>query len=229
MKRFVLLLPLLPLASASRLRHRSGQHIAETIESVTSFGFDGEEMERVEMTITPGSQAKHSVGRRRGRRRGRGHVTMGHPGHGRRLAMTSTSRANTTVVLPIFVKLHKVASSTVATLFNCVHTLHPLLFGDMMHHWKACTKFHTPWSHSLIGDLELHGIPYFAHCGAGDANAPVKLLTIMRRPQDRFISALRYFDQIRKQKVEVRRVMVHPQTVSLGKVSVLISEDPCWH
>ena len=131
---------------------------------------------------------------------------------------------NASLVLPIFIKLHKVASSTVASLFNCVNVHHKrAAYGDMMKYWEHCTTHHTPWSHNTIGDLELFGLRYFSYCGTGSAtitpitsHRPLKLITVLRRPRDRFISAIRYFDQIRKRKAEVRRVMVHPSTVSIA-------------
>ena len=41
------------------------------------------------------------------------------------------------------------------------------------------------------------GLPFFAHCALGRPLAKVKLVTVVRHPVDRFVSALRYFDQVR--------------------------------
>ena len=55
---------------------------------------------------------------------------------------------------------------------------------------------HTAWSHMNINELEMHGLGVFAHCGLGDASRRVRLVTILRHPADRFVSAMRYFDQV---------------------------------
>jgi len=47
-----------------------------------------------------------------------------------------------------------------------------------------------------INELEMYGLPFFAHCALGRPLATVKLVTVVRHPVDRFVSALRYFDQV---------------------------------
>ena len=99
-----------------------------------------------------------------------------------------------------------------------------------MRNWDACQNHHSPWSHNTIFDLEVYGLKYFAHCSLGDAQRPVKIITILRHPQDRFVSALRYFDQIRKQRASVRRVMTRPASVDLAFLRnltmAIFSDDP---
>ena len=42
-------------------------------------------------------------------------------------------------------------------------------------------------------------------------------MTVVRRPADRFVSAMRYFDQIRKRKNEVRQFMTRSERVTMAQ------------
>lgn len=110
--------------------------------------------------------------------------------------MTKNDVMEVQVVLPFFIKLHKVASSTTASLFNCVSVEHHEYYRGMLRTYEKCNIKHSAWSHMNMNELELYGMPYFAECMLGDRTRNVRIVTILRNPADRFISAMRYFDKV---------------------------------
>jgi hypothetical protein len=61
---------------------------------------------------------------------------------------------------------------------------------------SICLLFLIEWKLQLF--LQLYGLKFFTHCGLGPSyhTQKVKLVTIFRQPADRYVSALRYFDQV---------------------------------
>jgi hypothetical protein len=67
--------------------------------------------------------------------------------------LQSGTKKDDAIVLPFFIKLHKVASSTTASLFNCVATEHREYYRGMLAVYDQCNIKHTAWSHMNMNEL----------------------------------------------------------------------------